>query len=74
MSKGVLVVTGANGFIGANLISEAKKSNWDVKGIVRRQDAADYIAKLGAEPIIIKNLNLSKYKQAFNGCDLLLFI
>lgn len=74
MSKGVLVVTGANGFIGANLIHAAKKSNWDVKGIVRRQDAANYISQLGAEPVIIKKMTLSEYKQAFKGSTVALHL
>ena len=68
-SKGVLIITGANGFIGVNLILQAKKLNWDVKGIVRRQDAADKIEKLGAEPIIIENLNANAYNDAFKGCN-----
>ena len=69
MGKGTLVITGANGFIGANLIKEAIQQNWSVRGIVRRQAAADYIEKMGAKPIIIPNLDDSEYKKAFNECN-----
>jgi nucleoside-diphosphate-sugar epimerase len=68
MSKGLLIITGANGFIGTNLIHEAKKQNWEVRGIVRRQESAEYIAELGAEPIIIKTLNENAFKHAFYDC------
>ena len=74
MSKGALVVTGANGFIGANLIYEAKKSDWDVRGIVRNQKSADYVARLGAEPIIIKKPNEKEYKRAFSGCNVVVHL
>jgi len=73
-SKGVLIITGANGFIGVNLIQQAKKLNWDVRGIVRRQDAADKIEQLGAEPIIIKNLNADAYNDAFEGCNVVIHL
>lgn len=69
MSKGEIVITGANGFIGANLIYEAVKQNWEVRGLVRRQEAAEYVKNLGAKPIIIKNLDENEYKKAFQDCD-----
>ncbi len=68
MSKRTLVITGANGFIGVNLIHEAKHRNWHVKGIVRRPDAAGYIKKMGAEPVIISDLDDIAYRNAFTGC------
>ena len=68
MSKGELIITGANGFIGANLIVAAKKLNWKVKGIVRREESAKYVEKLGAIPIIINKLDVELYTEAFKDC------
>ncbi|MBN2155327.1 MAG: NAD(P)H-binding protein [Candidatus Lokiarchaeota archaeon] len=68
MENRVLGITGANGFIGANLIVEARKQNWHVKGIVRRQESADYIKKLGADPFISKHLEYPGYREAFKDC------
>ncbi len=68
MSKDTLVITGANGFIGANLIVEARKNNWNIKGIVRREESAKYVKELGALPIVIKELDIDAYTKAFEDC------
>ena len=69
MAKGTIVITGSNGFIGKNLIKEAIQQKWNIKGIVRRQEAAEIVKKLGGEPIIIKDLDISLYKHAFEGSN-----
>jgi len=41
----------------------------NVKGIVRRKEAADTVEELGAESIIVKNFCAKAYLRAFDGCD-----
>ena len=74
MVNKTLVITGANGFIGSNLILEAKKQKWDVKGIVRKKISAEYIRKLGAIPIIIDDLDEFAYLHTFEGCTALVHL
>jgi len=40
-----------------------------VKGVVRRQEAADLVEELGGEPIMVERLNEEALKLAFKGCD-----
>jgi len=64
-----IAVTGANGFLGRHCVKKALEMGVDVKGIVRRKDAADEVRELGAESIIVKNFDVEAYLRAFDGCD-----
>lgn len=72
MTSKTIAVTGANGFLGRNCIQTATKMNLNVRAIVRRTEAANLVKKLGAEPIIIKQLNKHALTQAFEDCDAVL--
>ncbi len=60
-------ITGANGFLGTNLISAAIKRGFKVSGIVRTADAAAQIEKLGAKSYIIPDYNATDLQTAFKG-------
>ena len=72
MTLGTIAVTGANGFLGRNCIRRATRIGLDVRGIVRRQEAADIVRKLGVEPVIIEQLDRRLLMQAFVGCEAVL--
>jgi len=61
-------ITGANGFLGRNCILNAIRNGIHVRGIVRRQEAADLIGKLGAETVVVGNLDREELAEAFKDC------
>ena len=63
-----IAITGANGFLGRHCLRKAVEYGITAKGVVRRLEAADLVEKLGAEPIMIKQLNDGELKRAFRGC------
>ncbi|MFX0035745.1 MAG: 7-cyano-7-deazaguanine synthase [Candidatus Hermodarchaeota archaeon] len=63
-----LAITGANGYLGLHTTKVAIQRGWDVVGIVRRDEAAKEVEKLGAKAIIIKNFDLDSLKEALRGC------
>src|SRR4030042_1236836 len=72
MTSGTIAVTGANGFLGRNCIRRATEIGLNVRGIVRRPEAADVVRKLGGKPVIIEQLDRQLLKQAFVGCEAVL--
>ena len=69
MQKKILV-TGANGFIGSNIISELLANNTPVTAMVREKSSIDYLKNIKCyniiqtdnylDPIVIRKLNMSK--------------
>ncbi len=69
MSNKLIKITGANGFLGTNIISAAIRQGCDVSGIVRTADAAAQIEKLGATSNIIPSYNSTELQAAFEGAQ-----
>jgi len=63
-----LAITGANGFLGQHTIRAAVLQEWDVIGIVRREEVIKEIEKLGAKPFLVKNFDIDNLEKAFKGC------
>jgi NADH dehydrogenase len=63
-----IAITGANGFLGRHCIQKAVELGIAVKGIVRRENAATMVERLGAEAIIVRDFNKAAFTQAFIGC------
>ncbi|MEJ2279240.1 MAG: NAD(P)-dependent oxidoreductase [Candidatus Lokiarchaeota archaeon] len=63
-----IAITGANGFLGQNLIKYALTQDWRVKGIVRRPKAAKIVEKLGADPYIVKDFDIEELINIFKEC------
>ena len=69
MQKKILI-TGANGFIGSNIISELMANNTPVTAMVREKSSIDYLKSIKCyniiqtdnylDPIVIRKLNMSK--------------
>jgi 7-cyano-7-deazaguanine synthase len=67
-----LAITGANGYLGRHVTLAAIKRGWEIIGIVRREDAAKEVEKLGAKAVIIKNFNVDSLKSVLSGCKAVL--
>ena len=63
-----IAITGANGFLGQHTIRAAVLQEWDVIGIVRREEVIKEIEKLGAKPFLVKNFDIDNLEKAFKGC------
>lgn len=47
-----LLILGAGGFIGKELVREALRAGWRVRAVVRAPTTADELGRMGAEPIV----------------------
>jgi nucleoside-diphosphate-sugar epimerase len=64
-----LVLTGANGFVGRQLILAASAERWDVAGIVRSSAGARLVAEAGGRPIQQPGLDVAALREAFAGAQ-----
>jgi nucleoside-diphosphate-sugar epimerase len=71
-SRHTIAITGANGFLGSNVIMTAIQRGWTVRAIVRRSAAAKYVETLGAESFIVPELNTDELDSIVQGCDAIL--
>lgn len=53
--KRMVVVTGANGFIGRHLCAELAAAGWDLRGVIRRSEALGGLPA-GVEPSLIEDM------------------
>ncbi len=63
-----LAVTGANGFVGLQVISAASAERWDVAGIVRSEEAARAVTYAGGAPVKVERLTADALAPALAGC------
>jgi nucleoside-diphosphate-sugar epimerase len=64
-----LAVTGANGFIGRNLVRHAVSAGWDVEGIVRSDVAARTVLEAGGHPFETVGRDPEALVRALDGCE-----
>jgi nucleoside-diphosphate-sugar epimerase len=48
-----LAVTGANGFVGRELVRRASTAGWEVVGVVRSPEGAATVARAGGRPVMV---------------------
>lgn len=65
-------VTGANGFLGRHTIQAAIRLGWIVNAIVRRPEAAQLVASLGANPHILPSLTIKGLSSIVQDNDAIL--
>jgi NADH dehydrogenase len=71
-SKGAaatVAITGANGFLGRHTVKRAVEKGILIRGIVRRQEAADLVGGLGAETTLVAGLNEEDLSRALEDCS-----
>jgi len=64
-----LAVTGANGFIGRNVVRHAVDGGWEVEGIVRSGTAARIVSDAGGHPFEMVGRDPEALVRALDGCD-----
>ncbi len=64
-----LFVSGAAGFLGRALLTSARGSGVEVRGLVRRAEQAKGITALGATPVLGDLLEPREYASSLAGCD-----
>jgi nucleoside-diphosphate-sugar epimerase len=64
-----LAVTGASGFVGRALVSEAGRRRAEAVGITRSEKGAAFIAGLGGRPAVVPGLEPGPLAEAFTGAD-----
>lgn len=62
-------VTGGSGFVGRNLIQGLRDRSVEVRALARSDEAADTVAKLGAEPVRGDLSDVAVLKAGMAGCD-----
>jgi nucleoside-diphosphate-sugar epimerase len=63
-----IAVTGANGFVGRELVRRAAAAGWEVTGIVRSEEAAGIVAAAGGRPVVTP-LAAPETARAFAGAQ-----
>ncbi|MHA2007648.1 MAG: 7-cyano-7-deazaguanine synthase [Promethearchaeota archaeon] len=66
--KKLLVITGANGYLGKHTIKIAVLREWYVIGIVRREEAAKEVEELGAKAVILEDFNRESLEEVIENC------
>ena len=64
-----LAVTGANGFVGLQLLKAARAAGWDVVGVVRSAPAAAVVESTGATAHVVPALEAAALAPAFAGAS-----
>ena len=62
-----LAVTGANGFIGRNVVAAARAAGWEVSGIVRSAGGAAEVERVAGTAVVIPALDADALTPAFAG-------
>jgi len=64
-----VLVTGGSGFVGGAILERLVADGRRVRGLARSDDAADAVARTGAEPARGDILDPASLTQAMQGCD-----
>src|SRR5438128_1641585 len=64
-----LAVTGASGFVGREVVAEARRRQAEAVGIVRSEKGAGRIAGLGGRPAVVPRMEAGPLADAFTGAD-----
>ena len=75
MKQKEILLFGATGQIGRNLIRKLSKNNYKITAVTRNIHRAGYIIKTQANPgylelVELKNFNLNRIEQLFENCDI----
>jgi len=70
MSDAVLV-TGASGYLGRNIVRDFVERGYKVRGLARSEASADLVRQLSAEPVRGDILEMASLEAAMDGCDAL---
>jgi len=71
MQQKVMFVLGANGFIGKEVVRQARASGWTVKGLVRNESSGKALLAQGAVPVIGDASAPDEWIDAARRCDVL---
>lgn len=64
-----IAVTGANGFVGLELVKAARAAGWDVAAVVRSAEAASRVEGAGATAHVVPVLDAAPLSTAFAGAE-----
>ncbi|WP_142827517.1 SDR family oxidoreductase [Planococcus soli] len=67
-----VLVIGANGQVGRNVVKELAESNHKATAMVRKEDQVDKMKELGASKVVLADLE-EDFSEAFDGVDAVIF-
>lgn len=65
----LLIVTGANGFLGKHTINQASQTSWSTIGIVRRKEAFHEVISKGGKPVLLETFTVSELTEIFTNAQ-----
>lgn len=63
-----IAITGANGFVGRQLVRSAVAAGWGVTGVVRSEAAAAVVRAAGGRPLVLVGRDPEALVREFDGC------
>ncbi|MBT2571392.1 SDR family oxidoreductase [Planococcus sp. ISL-110] len=67
-----VLVIGANGQVGRNVVKELAESNHQATAMVRKEEQVDKMKELGADKVVLADLE-KDFSDAFKGVDAVIF-
>lgn len=67
-----VLVIGANGQVGRNIVKELAESNHEATAMVRKEEQIDKLKELGASKVVLGDLE-KDFSDAFEGVDAVIF-
>lgn len=67
-----VLVIGANGQVGRNVVKELAESNHEATAMVRKEEQVDKLKELGASKVVLADLE-KDFSDAFEGVDAVIF-
>src|SRR5690606_31120304 len=71
ISMNVLVI-GANGQVGRNIVKELAESDHEATAMVRKEEQVDHLKELGASKVVLADLE-KDFCDAFDGVEAVIF-
>ncbi|HEY6869394.1 MAG TPA: NAD-dependent epimerase/dehydratase family protein, partial [Novosphingobium sp.] len=69
MPYSTILVTGASGLLGSNIVKRGAEEGRKMRGLVRREEDAQILRSLGVEPAIGDLTDPESLRNAMRGCD-----
>lgn len=73
-APGTILVAGANGFLGQEIVRVFSAEGWEVRGLVRDSAKTDRVRLAGGSPVLGDVLDVDSLRRAASDCDAIIHV